>query len=87
VVWSSKNKRNKAKLENLVVAVPIRRSKRSTPSVYKSMGGQENPAPSNYGKVGQVTHDQRVGVNVSYGKVGQVTHDQRVGVNVSYGSH
>jgi hypothetical protein len=39
VVWYSKNKRNKAKLENLVGAVPIRRSKRSTPSVYKSMGG------------------------------------------------
>jgi hypothetical protein len=46
VVRSSKNKRNKAKLKNLVVAIPIMRSMRSTPSVYKSMGDQENPAPS-----------------------------------------
>jgi hypothetical protein len=49
LVLSRKNKKKKQaqqKLENPEVVVPVRRSKRTAPSIYMSKGGQENPVTS-----------------------------------------
>jgi hypothetical protein len=47
LVMSKKKKKRQKKLmlKNPVGHAPIRRSKRVTPSIYRKVGGQENPDP------------------------------------------
>jgi hypothetical protein len=48
IVQSRKKKKKQAQflLENPVLTLPVRRSQRTAPSIYRSRGGQENLVPT-----------------------------------------